>query len=243
MRAPFPEKEEISSKNVLDLVHTDVCGPFSTKSAGGSKYFVTFIDDYSRKRALFPLADKRDVFDALCEFEVMVTTQTGQRIKAIRSDCGGEYMDHRVRNGMKQKGIRHETSAPYSPQQNGVAERTNRILCDSAVSMMKQAGMDRSYWAEAVSTACYLSHRIPIRATKVTPYERWYRKRPNLKYLRVWGCVGYRLKTKPEREKMTSKVRKLRFLEYDLYNEGAYWMWDEQLKKTVHLARCHVPGK
>ena len=84
---------------------------------------------------------------------------------------------------MKQKCIRHETSAPYSPHQNGVAERTNRILCESAVSMMEQAGVDRSYWAEAVSTTRYLSNRIPTRATKVTSYERWYGKRPVLKHL------------------------------------------------------------
>ena len=231
VRGPFPEKEEISSDNVLDLVHTDVCGPFSTNSAGGAKYFVTFIDDFSRMRALFPLASKRDVFDALREYEAMVTTGTGRRIKAIRSDCGGEYMDHRVRNWMKQKGIRHETTVPYSPQQNGVAERTNRILCESAVSMMEHAGVGRSFWAEAVSTACYLSNRIPTRVTGVTPYERWYGKKPNLEHLKVWGCIGYAVKTGPEKEKMTSKVRNLRFVGYDQYNRSAYRMWDEKQKR------------
>lgn len=234
VKAPFPEKDAISSQNVLDLVHTDVCGPFSTKSAGGAKYFVTFIDDFSRMRALFPLASKNGVFGALREFEAMVTTQTGRKIKAIRSDCGGEYMDHRVQNWMKQKGIRHETTAPYSPQQNGVAERTNRILCESAVSMMEEAGVDRSFWAEAVSTACYLSNRLPTKAMKVTPYERWYGKKPSLKHLKVWGCVGYALKTSPE--KLTSKVRKLRFVGYDLYNKGAYRLWDDA-KKKLYIRR------
>ncbi len=231
IRGAFTEKKEISSKNVLDLVHTDVCGPFSTKSAGGAKYFVTFIDDFSRMRALFPLVSKRNVFDVLREYEAMVTTQTGRRIKAIRSDCGGEYIDHRVRNWMKQKGIRHETTVPHSPQQNGVAERTNRILCESAVSMMEHAGVDRSFWAEAVSTACYLSNRLPTTMTKVTPYERWYRRKPNVEHLKVWGCVGYALKTGPEKKKMTSKVRKLRFVGYDSYNKGAYRMWDEEQKR------------
>ena len=236
VKAPFPKQEEISSKNVLDLIHTDVCGPFSCKSAGGADYFVTFIDDYSRMRALFPLARKSDLLDALREFEAMVTTQTGRKIKAIRSDNGGEYMNHRVQNWMKQKGIRHEVAAPYSPQQNGVAERTNRILCESAVAMMEEAEVDRSYWAEAVSTACYISNRLPTRATKMTPYERWYGEKPDLKHLKVWGCIGFALKTGPEKRKMESRVRELRFIGYDLYNRSAYRMLDEE-QKRVYIRR------
>ena len=235
-RAPFPEKDGITTKNILDLIHTDVCGPFSTNSAGGAKYFVTFIDDFSRMRSVFPIAKKSDVFEALREFEAMVTTQTRLKIKAIRSDCGGEYLDHRVKNWMKQKGIRHERSVPHAHQQNGVSERTNRILCEMAVSMMEQAGVDRNFWAEAISAACYISNRLPTKATGVTPYEKWYGEKPNVNHLRIWGCMGYVLKTGPEKEKLTSKVKKMRFVGYDAYNKNAYRMWDEE-KRRLYIRR------
>ena len=66
--------------------------------------------------------------------------------------------------------------------------------------MMEQAGVDRRFWAEAMSTASYVSDRLPTKAVKVTPYERWYGKKPNLKHFKVWGCVGYVLKAGPEKK-------------------------------------------
>ena len=97
--------------------------------------------------------------------------------------------------------------------------------------MMEHAGVDRRFWAEAVSTACYIGNRLPTKAVEISPYERWYGKKPNLKHFKVWGCVGYALKAGSEKEKMTSKMQKLRFIGYDLYNKGANQMWDEEQKK------------
>ena len=94
---------------------------------------------------------------------------------------------------MKSKGIHHELTVPHSPEQNRVAERINRTLMETARSMMAHAGLPDCYWAEAVATAVYLRNRAPTTAfnKKITPYERWYRRKPNLNHLKVFGCMAY----------------------------------------------------
>ncbi|KAL0417138.1 UNVERIFIED_CONTAM: Retrovirus-related Pol polyprotein from transposon TNT 1-94 [Sesamum latifolium] len=85
-------------------------------------------------------------------------------------------------------GIIHETTAPYTPQQNGVSERKNRVLKEMVNSMLSYSGLSDGFWGEAMLTACYLLNRVPNKRNKVTPYELWYKKKPNLNYLRIWGC-------------------------------------------------------
>uniref|UniRef100_A0A1X7U0V5 Integrase catalytic domain-containing protein n=1 Tax=Amphimedon queenslandica TaxID=400682 RepID=A0A1X7U0V5_AMPQE len=91
------------------------------------------------------------------------------------------------------RGIHHELTAPYSPAQNGVSERANRTLMESARAMMANAGLPQKYWAEAVSTAAYLKNKVPTRsvAEKKTPYEKWYGRKPNVSHLRVFSCMAY----------------------------------------------------
>ncbi len=111
----------------------------------------------------------------------------------LRTDNGGEYTSHVFQNYLKQKGIRHEVTAPYYPEQNGVAERMNRTLQELAWSMLKQAKLANSFWAEAVSTAAYIQNRMPTTAIKenTTPFERWYGRRPEVSHFRMFGCIVY----------------------------------------------------
>ncbi|CAA7061585.1 unnamed protein product [Microthlaspi erraticum] len=85
-------------------------------------------------------------------------------------------------------GIIHEVTAPYTPQQNGVSERKNRVLKEMVNSMLSYSGLSDGFWGEGMLTACYLLNRVPNKRNKITPYELWYKKKPNLNYLRVWGC-------------------------------------------------------
>ena len=228
-RDPFPAIGEIRTSQVLDLIHSDVCGPMQTRSLGGAYYFVTFIDDYSRCIKVYCMKSKHEVYDRFKEFEALVVNQTGLTIKRLRTDGGGEYTSRRFQDYLKQKGIGHEVCAPYSLQQNGVAERMNRTLVESARSMIFNAGLSRSFWGEAVTTAAYLRNRTLTSSHGITPYERWYGEKPDVSKLRVFGCIGYALIPGNLRRKWDRKTQKLRFMGYqDQFGSKGYRMYDEQ---------------
>ena len=151
-RKPFKGSADVHAKQLLQLIHSDVCGPTSVASMGGSRYFVTFTDDYSRWCKVYFLKNKSEVFEKFKEFEAEVTNQTGQKIKAFRSDNGGEYTSADFKMYLKGKGIRHELTTPYTPQQNGLAERLNRTLQEMALSQLVHAGLPKSFWADSVAT-------------------------------------------------------------------------------------------
>jgi transposase InsO family protein len=101
------------------LVHSDICGPMSVESISGSSYFVTFIDDYSRRTWIYFLKTKDEVFDQFQEFKALVENQTGKKIKVLRSDNGGEYTSNEFKDFCREAGIKKELTMPYNPQQNG----------------------------------------------------------------------------------------------------------------------------
>ena len=172
-RKPFKSVGEIISKRRLQLVHSDVCGPMPTESIGRNKYFVTFIDDYYRYCVIYVIKSKSEVPEKFKEFEARVHNVCGLQIGTLRSDNGGEYLSKEFRAYLKSKGIHHELTVPYSPEQNGVAERMNRTLMEMARSMMAHAGLLDRYWAEAVDAAAYIRNRTTTSSIKgcKTPYE------------------------------------------------------------------------
>jgi len=124
------------AKDVLELVHSDVCGPMQTPSWGGARYFLTFIDDKTRKTYIYFLKGKDEVFVKFQEFKELAETQTGKRLKAIRTNNGKEYVNQAMKEFMKTNGIRHQTTVAYTPEQNGMAERCNRIIMERARTMI-----------------------------------------------------------------------------------------------------------
>ena len=134
-RQPFPKKARSTTTGLLELIHSDVCGPMDLPSVGGSRYFVTFIDDYSRYTTVYMMKQKSEVLAKFTEFVNLVENQTGlkvkrlnienQTVKRLRSDNGGEYVSNDFERFCTNRGIQREPTIPYSPQQNGVAERMN----------------------------------------------------------------------------------------------------------------------
>ncbi|CAA0831270.1 Unknown protein, partial [Striga hermonthica] len=148
-------------ENVLEMVYSDVCGPMEMESLGGSIYFVTCIDDASRKLWVYFLRTKGEVFQYFKRFHAMVERQAGKRLKCLRSDNGGEYTSHEFKNYCAEHGIRHEKTVPGTPQHNGVAERINRTIMEKVRCMLRMAKLHKPFWGEAVLTACYLINRSP----------------------------------------------------------------------------------
>ena len=177
-RTPF-DSSKTQSTELLELVHSDVCGKISEKSLGGGQYFLTFTDDKSRYSWVFILRSKDQVFDRFQEWKAQVEKSSQKKIKTIRTDNGGEYTSTKFETYQKSEGIRHELTVPKTPEQNGVAERLNRTLVEMSRSMLIDAKLPKAFWAEAVSTAVYLKNRSPSKSLdNMTPYEAWHGSKP-----------------------------------------------------------------
>ena len=125
------------AKRPLELVHTDVGGPITPMSTGQNRYFLTFIDDFSRKTCIYFLKRKSEVFNCFKDFKAIMEKQSGCMIRTVRSDQGGEYTANDFEAFCTQQGIRHQTTPAYTPQLNDVAERKNRTILDMARSLLK----------------------------------------------------------------------------------------------------------
>ncbi|GJY79469.1 retrotransposon protein, putative, ty1-copia subclass [Tanacetum coccineum] len=128
-RKPYTDQVE-RDKDLLGLIHTNVCGPFKITSRQGASYFVTFTDDFSRYGYVYLLKHKHEVFETFKVFQKEVENQLGKTIKSLRFDRGGEYMSQEFLDHLKDHGIIAHRTPPYTPQHNGVSERRNRTLLD-----------------------------------------------------------------------------------------------------------------
>ena len=169
-----------------------MCGPITPESFSGKRYFISFVDDFSRKTWVYFLKEKSEVFKVFKKFRVMVEKETNKHIKAVRSDRGGEFTSTEFMKYCDEHGIRRFLTASYSPQQNGVAERKNRTILDMVRSMMKSKNMPKEFWAEAVQCAIYIQNRCPhARLNGKTPQEVWSGQKPSVSHLKVFGSVAY----------------------------------------------------
>ncbi|GJZ27976.1 retrotransposon protein, putative, ty1-copia subclass [Tanacetum coccineum] len=128
-RKPYTHQVE-RAKDLLGLIHTDVCGPFKIMSRQGASYFITFTDDFSRYGYVYLLKHKHEVFETFKVFQKEVENQLGKTIKSLRSDCGGEYMSQDFLDHLKDHGIISHRTPPCTSQHNDVSERRNRTLLD-----------------------------------------------------------------------------------------------------------------
>jgi hypothetical protein len=192
-RKPFTRSVSQSTE-LLEFVHTDVCGPMRVNSLAGSRYFVTFIDDKSRWCEVYFMKKKSEVIEKFNEYKCLVEKKTERKIKTVRSDNGTEYTSHYLEDFLKQEGIRHELTVEYTPQQNGVAERKNRSLVETARCLMIQSGLSASFWAEAILTANHIRNRCPSRSLGgEIPFKMWTRRTPIVSYFRKFGTRAFAL--------------------------------------------------
>ncbi|WZY94101.1 hypothetical protein YC2023_066430 [Brassica napus] len=218
--------------NCFDLIHSDVWTA-PCLSRDDYKYYVTFIDEKSKYTWLTLIKTKDRVLDAFKNFQAYVTNQYHAKIKIFRSDNGGEYTGHAFRDHLAQHGILHQTSCPYTPQQNGVAERKNRHLMEVSRSMMFHKGIPKRYWSDAVMTACYLINRIPTRIlADQSPFEVLNKSRPVLDHLRTFGCVCYVLVPGEQRNKLEAKSTKAMMIGYSTSQKG-YKCYDPTARRVL----------
>ena len=232
-RVPVPKTSRYKSTRPLQLVHSDVCGPMNTSSIGGSKYVLTFTDDYTKYVTVYYLKTMSEVLSKFQEYESMVTNATGFKIQILRSDNGGEYTSKEFSNFCTSQGIIHQFTNPYTPEQNGVSERLNRTVIESAKSMLFHAGLPLRFWAEAVNTATYLHNRSPTGSLPdKTPYECWCWTKPDVSNLKVFGSICFVHTPDNFRQKLDLKSEKGVFVGYPLDTKG-YKIYNIESKKFM----------
>lgn len=192
-RRPFTQWIE-PEKDPLERVYIDVWGPAQVESIGGHRYYMSVDDGGSSYCLPYFIPDKSadSTLSAFKAFKRQAETVTGHQLKHIRTDQGSEFKNEKWATFCTEEGIIHEFTAPYTHEQVGVAERGHRTILERARCMLKDAGLPGEFWAEAVSTACYLKNLSPSRRhpTK-TPIEIWSGRRPDVSHLRPFGCTAY----------------------------------------------------
>ena len=203
---PFENKRN-KAKEILEIVHTDVCGPFKTTGFNAEKYFVSFIDDYSKIVRVYCIKSKDEVLDCFISFVNESENLTGKRIKFLRCDNGKEYLNNQFYKYVKRKSIVLNNCPAYVHELNGTAERFNRSIMNMARCLLAEAKVHKCYWPEIVCAAAYLKNRTLTNAIeKKTPYEIFFNKRPNVKNLRLYGSkVFVRI---PEQKKFSKWDKK-----------------------------------
>ncbi|GAA5971198.1 hypothetical protein JCM11641_004182 [Rhodosporidiobolus odoratus] len=235
-RSPFPSSDR-RAKQPLDLVHMDV-GFADTIAVGGETCYLIVVDDASRAHWVFPMATKGEAYEVWQEWTRLVERQTEKRIKKIRTDNGFEFTSGRWREALKAAGIEHQLSTPYTPEQNGTAERPNRTLNEMALAMLEEAKLPKSRWTFAYRTAVYLKNRFPHAAIDgKTPFEVWNGERADVSNLRVFGSIAYVHIPKEKRTKLDAKALRGTFVGYAVSSKA----WEVLLPdgKTLLVSR-HV---
>ncbi|MCZ2221959.1 DDE-type integrase/transposase/recombinase, partial [Corynebacterium pilbarense] len=162
IKNPFPKRDS-KAEGVLELIHSDVCGPMPSSSISGYVYYVSFIDDYSRKTWIYFLKSKDEVFSKFKEFKALIENLFVRKIKILKSDNGGEYTSKEFVAFCKTVGIRRELTVPHNPQPNGVAERKNRSIEETVKALLNDQGLSMFLWGEATMTTIYVQNRSPHR--------------------------------------------------------------------------------
>lgn len=186
---------------ILRLLHIDVWGKYKTPTYNNHYYFLIIVDDFSRATWAILLHNKGETTQKLKYFIKEAINQFDTPIKIIRTDNDTEFLNDELQKFLKELGIKHQLSCPYTPQQNSVVERKHRHILDIARCLMFQSKTPEEYWGECIQTACYLINRTPsLIIENQTPYFRLFQKEPLYDNLKVFGCLCYFKINKPTKK-------------------------------------------
>ncbi|KAL0543454.1 hypothetical protein IC582_018550 [Cucumis melo] len=224
-RVSFPS-QPYKPTQPFNLIHSDVWGPSKVTTSSGKRWFVTFIDDHTRLTWVYLISDKSEVPSIFQNFYHTIKTQFHTKIAILRSDNGREFQNHNLSEFLASKGIVHQTSWAYTPQQNGVAERKNRHLVEVARSLMLSTSLPSYLWGDAILTAAHLINRMPSRILHLqTPLDCLKESYPSTRLvsevpLRVFGCTAYVHNFGPNQTKFTPRAQACVFVGYPLHQHG-----------------------
>ncbi|KAI5350539.1 hypothetical protein L3X38_003430 [Prunus dulcis] len=209
------------SQQPLYLVHCDLWGPAPTVSVSGYKYYAIFVDDWSKYTWIYPLPTKSEFSSVFVIFKTHVENLLGSKIKIFRSDGGGEFTSAVFTQYLSKHGILHQFSCPYTPEQNGVAERKYRSLVELGRTLIAHSGIPLVYWFDVFLTSVYLLNRLPsVHLGHMSSFQRLFHHSPDFSFLKVFGCLCYPWLQPYSAHKLDFKSIPCVFLGYSLNHKG-----------------------
>jgi transposase InsO family protein len=243
-RKPF--KGSINTaRSVGDVIHTDVCGPLDVPSLGGNRYFVSFVDEYTRYVNVGLIERKRQVVDEFRRFQLRFEREFKCKIQRVHCDRGGEYVA--LKAYLENRGIKIEMAAAYCPEANGIAERLNRTLGERVRAMLENASLSKPFWGEALNYAVYIFNRTTTKTKEFigTPYERLNGRVPDLSNIRIFGCRAYSHVPAQKRTKLDARSWHGVFIGCDGFDN--YRIWNPktdsvEIVRNVRFDETTFPG-
>ena len=221
-KLPFSSSSVRSSKP-LEVIFSDVwTSPIISRD--GFKYYVLFVDHFTKYMWLYPLKNKSDVHAVFIRFKSLVENFFKNSIISLYSDNGGEYIA--LRHTLAHHGISHFTTPPHTPEHNGVSERRHRHIVETGLSLLTHASLPLTFWSHAFTTAVYLINRMPTPLLHmISPFEKIFSVSPSYTKLRVFGCLCYPWVRPYNTHKLESRSKSCIFIGYSL-TQSAYHCLD-----------------
>lgn len=240
-KLPFKHRGQ-KATHPFQIIHSDVGGPVTPADRHGNRYWISFIDGFGCLPWIYFMKKKSEAFARFCEFkndvknlfkmDIGELNLSENFVSFFQSDGGGEYIRKRFQSELGEAGIVHLTTAPDTPEQNGLAERMNQTLVNTATAMLIESGLSRSYWSDAMQTAATIISRTPAAGLKgKVPYTVVFGRKADISWFRPFGSVTYALIPKDQREgKFSDKARKAILIGYST-EKKAYKLLDVSSKK------------
>jgi hypothetical protein len=231
---PFQDSHYVTN-SPLELIHSDLW-TLPLLSVNGSKFYVVFVDDFSRYTWIFPLQFKSDVFSCFVKFKCLIENMLSLKIKQLQTDGGGEYTSLQFKNYLSSHVILHRITCPHTSQQNGIAERKHRHIIETGLTLLAQSHLPPKLWEESFHTSVYLINRLPTPTIKwFTPFFKLYNKEPEYSNLKVFGCACYPLLRPYTKHKLEFWSKQCIFLGYSSNHKG-YTCLDPS-KNCIYISR------
>ena len=207
-----------------------------TLSLGNNKYFLLFVDDYSRMSWIYFISKKYQAFSFFQKFKVRVEKESRYYLKFLRTDQGGENTSNEFKEFCNSHGIKKELTTTYTPQQNEVAERKNRTMVEMARCMLREMCLPNMYWVDAIHSAIYI---LNISSTKMVkdsnPYEAWFYRKPNVSHFKIFGSTCFVYIHGQQRQKLDGKYLRCVFIGYS--KESKAYRCHDPLTNRLHVSR------
>ena len=234
---PFPISVP-KSKFPLHVLHADLWGPAPIHSSNGYRFYLIIVDDYTKFCWVYLLKHKSDAFSTFKQFKTMAEKHYQSSIHFLKTDCGGEFTSNEFNSFCANTGIIHHLTCPYTPQQNGVAERKHRHLVQCTLALLSQSGLSLSYWSYALATATHLINKLPTPLLNMSsPWEQLHNVKPTFSYLKTFGCKCFPLLNPYNTHKLQPKTIPCIFLGYPPTIKG--YLCQDPITKKLYISR-HV---
>ena len=233
----IPKRRETKAPHPFHSIYSDICGPFSVKTPGGSRYFISAIDESTHYTEVRYLRTREEAPKALIDMIRQFERQHDTKVKSVQTDNAGELTSNWFEKGLADLGIKHNLSIAYIHETNGIAERFNRTITASAHALLYDSGLPLSLWAEAVTHATYTKNRMPhVSLGGKSPLEVTEGRKPNLSNLQPFGSPAY-VFIPEERRKVGGKLKERSEEGYlvgytDQSNRYRFWIPD-QMRVTI----------